>query len=96
MQKYSKKYGYKKEDIAVQKIGPRPGEKIYEELMTESEAQVAYETDDMLIIPPQIELSNISFGVKDYHNARQSTLKRYISKEVRPLSKKMIATILED
>lgn len=96
VEKFCTKYGYKKSEISVQKIGPRPGEKIFEELMTESEANVAYETDDMLIIPPQIALTNLSFGVEEYQNAKHSKLKRYNSKEVQPLSKQTITKMLEE
>ncbi|MFV8826463.1 polysaccharide biosynthesis protein [Alkalihalobacterium sp. APHAB7] len=41
-----------KKPIIIEEIGLRPGEKRFEELMTEDEAKIAYETDDMFILPP--------------------------------------------
>lgn len=39
------------EDIEVLETGLRPGEKMYEELMTDDELRVSWETPDMFIIP---------------------------------------------
>ncbi|MEK4825828.1 UDP-N-acetylglucosamine 4,6-dehydratase family protein [Niallia sp. FSL W8-0951] len=38
--------------VEIKEIGLRPGEKMYEELMTEDEIRIAYETNNMYIIPP--------------------------------------------
>jgi len=42
--------GQNAEDIAIEIIGTRPGEKKYEELMTGSEAEYAYENENMFIV----------------------------------------------
>lgn len=47
------RYGYKLEDIKIKNIGKRPGEKIYEELMTSYEAEYAYENEDMFVVLPE-------------------------------------------
>ena len=94
IEKYSEKYDYKKKDIKKKIVGPRAGEKIFEELMTETEAKMAFETEEMLIIPPQLEIPNIEFEVSDYQNAKYSKLKQYISKDVEPLSKEKIGKLL--
>ena len=91
---YAEKYHYKKESIKKNNIGLRPGEKIYEELMTESEAAVAFEIDDMLIIPPQLEVTSINYNVSDYPNARPSKLSRYLSRDIKPISKEEIKRLL--
>lgn len=40
------------DDIDIQQIGVRPGEKMWEQLMTPDEASIAIETNEMYIIPP--------------------------------------------
>ena len=62
---YTQKYELKKETIKKIIIGPRPGEKKYEELLTESEATKVFETQDMLIIPPQIEFPDMQYKSSD-------------------------------
>jgi UDP-N-acetylglucosamine 4,6-dehydratase len=91
---YAEKYHYKKETIQKRIIGLRPGEKMFEELMTETEAAVAFETDDMLIIPPQLEMPSISTSVSEYPNARPCSLRGYASRDITPISKEKIRSLL--
>jgi UDP-N-acetylglucosamine 4,6-dehydratase len=91
---YAEKYLYKKETIEKRIIGLRPGEKMFEELMTESEAAVGYETEDMLIIPPQLEMPSLSYGLTDYPNAKHCTMNRYSSRDIKPLPKEEIKRLL--
>ncbi|DAC73166.1 MAG TPA: hypothetical protein DSN98_01795 [Thermoplasmata archaeon] len=91
---YAEKYHYKKESIEKRIIGLRPGEKMFEELMTESEASVGFETDDMLIIPPQLEMPSISYTVSDYPTARHCSVDRYSSRDLKPVSKEEIKKLL--
>lgn len=67
---------------------------MFEELMTETEAEKAYETEDMLIIPPQVDIPYINFEVSNYQNAEHSKLDRYTSRNVKPLSKEGIKKLL--
>ncbi|MBN1860281.1 MAG: polysaccharide biosynthesis protein [Candidatus Thermoplasmatota archaeon] len=91
---YAEKYHCTKETIEKRIIGLRPGEKMFEELMTESEATVAFETDDMLLIPPQLEMPSINYAISEYPNAKQSTHTRYSSRDIEPLSKEEIRKLL--
>lgn len=92
---YASDYGLEKEDIKKKVIGPRPGEKKYEELMTESEAGMAFETEDMIIIPPQVVLPDIQFDVTDYPGAKHCQLKRYTSSDKKSLTVEQIKDLLE-
>ncbi len=91
---YAQKYHCKKETIEKRIIGLRPGEKMFEELMTETEASAAYETDDLLIIPPQHEMPSISYSVSDYPNACVCSLRGYSSRDITPISKEEIKALL--
>ena len=52
IEEYAPKYGFDKEAIEIKFIGKRNGEKLYEELMADEEAERAYERDDMYLILP--------------------------------------------
>lgn len=93
IKKYAEKYGCKPTEVKKEIIGPRPGEKIFEELMTENEAKKAFETNDMLIVPPQVDIE-IYLKASNYKNARMSKLKRYISRDVKPLPKEDVHKLL--
>ena len=69
-------------------------EKMHEELMTEKEGEMGFETDDMYIIPPQVQLEEISHKLSDYKNIKISKIKNYKSKEVEPISKEEIRKLL--
>jgi FlaA1/EpsC-like NDP-sugar epimerase len=74
------KYGNKPDNVSTKIIGVKPGEKLREELMTESEQMRAYETEDMLIIAPEMEkLSHIRKYYSDL--AACGDIKPYTPKE---------------
>ena len=49
---YAPLFGFRTDEIAVETIGARPGEKWHEVLLTDSEALVADEVDDMYVLRP--------------------------------------------
>lgn len=86
-------YGHRPENIKVEIIGTKPGEKMYEELMTEDEAIRSLEMDDMFIILPQIEDELTKIDVSAY-DALPIRSKDYVSKDVIPITKDEIKAIL--
>ncbi len=58
---YAPKYGYNKEDIEVEIIGKRPGEQLYEELMTPDEILNAYDNGDLFIIRDELNENHKDF-----------------------------------
>lgn len=84
MKHYNKK-------LKKQIIGPEHGEKLYEELMTKEESEIAYETDEMYIIPPFFDRV---LAKPQQYNAKPCKKKRYHSADIEPLTKEEIENIL--
>ena len=82
-------YGYKPEDIQIDTIGIRNGEKMYEHLMNEEEARYAYEAEDMFVVLAKQIYSGYSLegGVK----AEQ---KRYASDNAKVLGVEDVKQLL--
>ena len=74
------KYGLDPSGIRIKTVGARPGEKMYEELMTEEESEHAYETNEMFIIPPKSDLA------RKYPGADKAKPGMYGSDRVAPIS----------
>jgi UDP-N-acetylglucosamine 4,6-dehydratase len=53
VEEYAREHGYDPGKIRIDVIGKRPGEKMYEELMTADEAERAYEDKEMFVVLPQ-------------------------------------------
>lgn len=89
------KYGYAPKDIQTNVIGLRPGEKMYEDIMTESEAASCYETQDMFIVQPQIMVDVDRFhNLSEYPGAKKASYKSYSSKDFEPLKEDAIKRII--
>jgi len=88
------RYGHKAKDIEVKIIGTIPGEKMYEELMTEDEATRSLEREDMFIIAPLI-MDGLSKYDGSAYDATPIRSKDYVSKDVVPLNKDEIRAILK-
>jgi FlaA1/EpsC-like NDP-sugar epimerase len=70
--------------IATRTIEPRPGEKAYEELMTEDESTRARDVGDMLAVMPSIE--PLPEVVEAYRTATPAVVGAYRSDRVAPMS----------
>ena len=58
---YAPVYGYNPEEIDVKIIGKRPGEKLYEELMTSDEMLTAYDNGDLFLIRDELNKKHPDF-----------------------------------
>jgi FlaA1/EpsC-like NDP-sugar epimerase len=80
-------YGYRPSDIPIEVIGPRPGEKMYEELMSEEEIQRSIELPKYFVIRPAIlpTFRNIEYVYPEMNSA--GATEPYNSKTVGAMSK---------
>lgn len=80
-------YGYKPSEIRITEIGAKPGEKLYEELMSEEEVHRSLELKDMFVITPAFKsiYGTIKYEYPDF--VSDQLQKSYISVNERPMSK---------
>jgi FlaA1/EpsC-like NDP-sugar epimerase len=79
------KYGYTPKDIKIEIIGKRHGEKMYEELMNEDEAEIVRESEDMFILS--------SYNDK---NGKSNRTKLYKSRDCRLMTQEEIGRLLRE
>lgn len=84
---YSKKHGTPMKQIDI--VGIREAEKLYEELMTESETELAWETNEMFII-------HSPFDRYQADSFKRTTYKHYRSDDFTLLSKEEIGRLLSE
>jgi UDP-N-acetylglucosamine 4,6-dehydratase len=63
------RYGHSADEIGIEEIGMRAGEKLSEELLTDEELPRSLETDDMFIILPQVQALHPERDTIDYPEA---------------------------
>lgn len=79
------------DNISIEEIGLRPGEKMYEELMTLEEAKDAYELPDMFVIPNVYLHQELS-----YPGVQKAKLQSYSSDSVVPVSRLVLRSMLQE
>ncbi|MDD4497004.1 MAG: polysaccharide biosynthesis protein [Methanosarcinaceae archaeon] len=91
------KCGYNPEEIEVKYIGKRPGEKLYEELMTEYETEYAYENEEMFAILPKNldDTDNLLYTVPDYFYKTQRKVYSSNEEHTHILNKNEIKELLD-
>lgn len=94
IEKLAPQYGYSKDQIRIVEIGSRPGEKLYEELMSLEETRRAIELSNQFVVVPAFR-SVYSEIMYDYPGILSSKVDRpYNSSIEQPLSKEQLADYL--
>ena len=94
IEQYAPKFGHSPKDIKIKIIGKRNGEKLYEELITEEDAERAYECEDLIIIHPQTLWYEEPAKIPSDEQCIKSTMKSYSSSKVPLLTKDQIRDTL--
>ena len=89
---FAPKYGYEPEEIEMKTIGPRPGERTHEKLISTDEMSYAMEQDDMFVLYPQIDISGDE-GLEE--GMRNSLRGEYTSADAPLLSGNEIVEMIE-
>jgi FlaA1/EpsC-like NDP-sugar epimerase len=89
------KFGYRAADISVEIIGPRPGEKMHEELMNEEEVKRSIELQKYFVIQPAIlpSFRKIDYVYPDMGQTG-SPERPYNSKNAGPMAKEQLREYL--
>lgn len=95
VEELSPRHGHEPEEIEREIIGAYPGEKLFEEIMTEDENRRALETEEMFIILSPLN-PNQQANISNYVEARIPTGVVYRSKDAPLLSKNEIKKMLTD
>lgn len=94
IEEFAPSSGYRPEDITINLIGKRSGEKLYEELMAEEEAERAYERDDMFLIVPHpsaFEDPQNPTIIKGFEKTKE---RNFSSENARPINKDDLKKVL--
>lgn len=73
---YAPRFGRSPDDVNLQFIGKKNGERIVEKLLTSDEVEYALETDDMFIITPVVGTENINLRTL-YNSAVPTKIREY-------------------
>jgi FlaA1/EpsC-like NDP-sugar epimerase len=88
------KYGHKSSDVTITEIGAKPGEKLYEELISSEEIHRSLELKDMFVITPAFKSVYESIQYKYPDTVSQGVQKPYISSVEKALNKEEIKQYL--
>ncbi len=92
---YAPRFGYKPEQIRIDIIGKKSGERVHEKLLSGEEAEYALEADDMFVVTPVVgaDGDNIPTHYPDMKKAMQS---EYSTKEQDKISVEEIEKMLQN
>ena len=90
IEEFAQKYGH--DDVEIEIIGIRPGEKIYELLMSEEEAQYAEDLEDMFILKPGL-ITPHYISVNKKVSSQPIRVEEYNGRNAKLLTKKEIKTL---
>jgi len=93
VEEFSHRCGRDADSIEIKVVGRKLGEKMFEEIMTQSEAERSLETERMFIVLPETT-EYLRTDTFQYPNAKPTKLRSYRSNEVEFLSKQEIKDML--
>ena len=93
---FAPRFKKKPEDIQISNIGAKPGEKLYEELVSDEETRRSWELERYFVVLPALASMHRSVEY-DYPGLVSRQAKRtYISADEKPLTKKELLQVLKE
>lgn len=101
IEEYAKQFGQDPKKIKIKQVGKRPGEKLFEKIVTRTEAEQALELKDMYVLPLTIDYPNIGEDVvtNSYRYYKSLGAKTVPAEGVKPkklLTKEEIKKLLKE
>ena len=94
IQEYAPRFGYRPRDIEIQVIGPKPGEKLYEELITGEETRRALELERYCVVRPATTVHAKTPMPRYQGLVRDKIHEPYNSSNVKPMSQNALHAFL--
>jgi len=95
VREYAPLFGRRAEDIGIRLIGPKPAEKLYEELMNEEEIRRSLELERYFVVRPAMTFPHVE--TPPYEGLIEHRVERpYHSANVSPLSEQALAAFLRN
>jgi FlaA1/EpsC-like NDP-sugar epimerase len=88
-------YGFKPEQIKIKQVGARAGEKIYEELLIDSELPNAFEDEELVVCLAQ-GAHSIPMEKRKYLENMRPCIEGYNSDLAQPMTREEIKEFLQD
>lgn len=87
--------------IAMKVIGPKPGEAMYEKLMTSDEAKATIDIGSMYVLLPSLqsygeEEQSFELHLQKYYKGKSGITTGYISSDMSPISKSQAKALLQE
>lgn len=92
----SPEYGYKPGDIHIRVVGPKPGEKMYEELLNKEETRRVWELDRYFVVLPAFKNLYEDINYMYDHVINKTIKKPYNSSIEFPINKDELAKFIDD
>ena len=92
----SQKYGYDKSKVKIKEIGCKPGEKLYEELMSDEETRRSVELEQYFSVLPAFRSIYTNIGYEYDDMVSDNVVNPYISASEKSLSVNEIQKMLKD
>lgn len=94
IEEFAPRYGFKGSQIPIKYIGRRSGERDHETLVTEFEAETAFDLKDMFVLIPKANYPYLDFKYK-YEGSKPAPKKEINSNRVNKISQKALRQMLK-